>query len=188
ILWALRGDGRQDIFSATEPAGLWSTSGSRACLDDPGALGACVDSVGPFADLWVAASDDAWAVGHHGLVLHYDGSRWRRIVIPTISAPPLNNYDFRGVWGAGEVTFVVGERHTPERWELVIVMYNARLGRWFAPQRLLSLPDAPEVRDATRLFDVGGRGDGEIYCVGGRWEASVARQRAVIFSRVAPSP
>lgn len=39
-------------------------------------------SNGWLADVWGSASDDAWAVGYHGLVLHFDGAEWTRVSVP----------------------------------------------------------------------------------------------------------
>ena len=39
-------------------------------------------SSGWVTDIWGAASDDIWAVGYHGLVLHWDGAAWTQVAVP----------------------------------------------------------------------------------------------------------
>ncbi len=181
MLWALRGDGVQDIFHWQLPASAWSAQAPRGCADVAGASkNACVDSLGPFGDLWIGSSDEVWAVGHQGLVLRYDGLRWQRLQIGLPGTP--TNYTFRGVWGAGQLTVLVGERQTAEDHELVALFYNAQLDRWYGPRILFSRPNTPSQRKGSMLLDINGRDASTVYMVGSSVDEE-GRQRALIFSR-----
>lgn len=69
----------------------------------------------PYASLrtlWVRAADDAWAAGNRDgilgsiLVLHYDGSSWNPVAVPSDrSFEP----DVTGFWGSGSATWMVAE-------------------------------------------------------------------------------
>jgi hypothetical protein len=53
--------------------------------------------------LWGFSSNDIYAVGEVGLILHYDGSTWTRMSSPT-------QMHLRGVWGtAGDNVYAVGD-------------------------------------------------------------------------------
>jgi hypothetical protein len=58
------------------------------------------------AGVWAGGPADAWAVGAHGTILHWDGSVWTAKSSGTI-------VDLAGVWGngAGDV-WAVGQRQT----------------------------------------------------------------------------
>jgi hypothetical protein len=73
-----------------------------------------VSSSGGLAAIAAAAADDVWAVGtevapatpssSHGLVLHFDGTTWSRITLPSPAGTTLNAVAVAGpgdVWAAG---------------------------------------------------------------------------------------
>jgi hypothetical protein len=85
--------------------GLRECLGNGWCTDN-GYMGAGIQ------DLWGFSQSDVWAVGGQGrgVALHWDGSSWRQVPLPT--SEPL-----RGIWGAspGDV-WAVGLNGTVLRW------------------------------------------------------------------------
>jgi hypothetical protein len=43
--------------------------------------------------VWGRKSNDVWAVGQNGTILHWDGTSWKSVVSGTI-------YDLDGIWGS----------------------------------------------------------------------------------------
>lgn len=53
-------------------------------------------------DVFAAAPDDAWAVGFHGLVLHWDGGSWTTVDVGSTDT-------FNKVWTDGSEVWIAGE-------------------------------------------------------------------------------
>jgi hypothetical protein len=57
------------------------------------------------------APNDAWAVGNHGTILHFDGARWSAVESPTF-------VQLNGVWAAGPTdAWAVGEAGAMLHWD-----------------------------------------------------------------------
>ncbi|MCG8557287.1 MAG: hypothetical protein MJD61_18665 [Proteobacteria bacterium] len=68
--------------------------------------------------VWARSASDIWAVGEHGLLMHFDGSEWR-------NEPGLSEESLNSVWGAGNTVWAVGDRgvvlvHDGSGWSEVI--------------------------------------------------------------------
>jgi len=88
-----------DGFTLVRSGGTWAPGGSI------GGDGVVVE------DLWGAASDDMFAVGTAGTILHYDGDAWADM---TSGA----SVDLHGVWGtASDNVFAVGDGGTILRYD-----------------------------------------------------------------------
>lgn len=91
-------------------------------------------------DLWGSASNDVYAVGEAGVIVHFDGNNWTSA---TAAAA-----DLRAVWGsASDDVFAVGDGGT-------IVHYNG--ASWTAQSSGVT----------TNLNDVWGSGAGDVFAVG----------------------
>jgi len=55
----------------------------------------------------MVAEDDGWAVGYHGLRMHYDGSNWQQVDVPTLN----NTLNAIQMWSASQ-GWAVGESGT----------------------------------------------------------------------------
>ena len=109
-----------------------------------------------FRALWGSSSSDVWAVGQHGRVLRYDGTRWARQNIGTTS-------HLEGVWGSpsGKV-FVVGSGST-------ILEYDGGVWRTHAAPVQSSLQDVFGVSDEA-IWAVGS-GGAILHYDGNAWSA-----------------
>ena len=55
--------------------------------------------------VWGRSSQDVYAVGNAGVILHYDGTQWSQMTSNT-------NYSLYGIWGTGQVIYAVGRNGT----------------------------------------------------------------------------
>ena len=91
--------------------------------------------------VWGVASDDVFAVGSRGTILHYDGSTWSNMRSGT-------KENLEGVWGtASDDVFAVGEDGT-------ILHYDGE--KWSAMKGV----------EGDLLLSVGGTGPEDVYAVG----------------------
>jgi hypothetical protein len=107
--------------------------------------------------VWGATPDDLWAVGGSGrsdgvpTLIHFDGSAWTTVAIPTLQK--ANVHALFKVWGAGASdVFVVGQRG-------VVLRFDGASWR----EELVGASDdliAVWGTDAQHVFAVGGRGNG----------------------------
>jgi len=76
------------------------------------ALPAGLPASGTFFKVWGAAADDVWVVGEKGMVLHFDGAAWTRVVIAgeprLVTVHGRNADDVVTVGGTGEGVIFVG--------------------------------------------------------------------------------
>lgn len=61
----------------------------------------------PLYGVDMVAEDDGWAVGYHGLRMHYDGSNWQQVDVPTLN----NTLNAIQMWSASQ-GWAVGESGT----------------------------------------------------------------------------
>ncbi|WP_394841944.1 hypothetical protein LZC95_33320 [Pendulispora brunnea] len=80
------------LADGAKPPGPWTTRGICSkdawCWDHPLPQGNLLK------DVWAAASNDVWAVGDGGTIVHFDGTQWS-------SAPSGTKADLRSIHGAG---------------------------------------------------------------------------------------
>ena len=102
-------DGGPDRASAADgprdggDAGMLALShGAALCADD----GWCWQNPLPHGDslygVWGSSPSDVWTAGQDGLVAHYDGHGWARVVVPVADPPsPATSGRLRAIWGSG---------------------------------------------------------------------------------------
>jgi hypothetical protein len=186
-LWALQGSGYEDIYFNPGTGVSWSTAAPQGCFDS--ATSPCGNTSGRFQDLFAASASDVWAVGEAGLVMHYDGTAWTQVAIPSLqgapSDPPQSAYNFRAVFAQGDVVLLAGDRNFFDQYhDLVVVTYNGKLKKWFAPQLMFYTTWSDPHRTAYRIRDAGGPSLDELYLVGSIWDQTpgVDEQRALFVT------
>ncbi len=105
-----------DVYAAIGTLALPATVYNGAVLHRAPSGGEWVYEATPnistLLDIWGSAADDIWAVGH-GVVLHYDGGRWREYELPSGLAGTL----FLSIWGrSGDEVWTVGRGGTIIHW------------------------------------------------------------------------
>lgn len=99
--WVFEGSGTPSFggLSGTSSSDVWAITDAEIWhRDATGWTSIAIDSLSPepsgtLTSIWAVASDDVWAVGTNGMLLHYDGS-W------SVEAP-LGDEDLLDVWAAG---------------------------------------------------------------------------------------
>ncbi len=121
---------------------------SLSCGDDPVGSGTGSWSLEPSGtaeqlnDVWGASSDDVFAVGNHGVILHYNGSSWTAMECPVAGS-------LRALWGrSGRDVYAVGNSGT-------ILHYNG------VAWRQMENPETPEQFNA-----ITGWGAGDVFAGG----------------------
>ena len=186
VLVSVWGSGPEDVWAAGGQVGNGLVLHNDGAGWKPSVTGA------PELLWWVYGfeADDVYAVGERGLVLHYDGSDWTRVE-STVEAT------LYGVWGAsGEDVWIVGGDPTGDG-SAVILRGNRRgfqpvddVPAALLPSALFKIYGRPtgviavgtrgtvlqfdgtswrrdETPTESPLFSLWGRGDDEIYAVGG---------------------
>jgi hypothetical protein len=82
-------------------AWLSSNSGHLYRATAAGLTAAPVEASGPLFGLWFSSPSDGWAVGFAGLVLHYDGKRWRSVESGTTTDLLAIHGDAQRIWAVG---------------------------------------------------------------------------------------
>lgn len=110
------GSSTSDVWMALQMDGLlmhWNGSTWREVDSEMGTLF-------DFDDLWGTRKDDVWAVGSTSTsersLLHYDGTRWRRIA-PDEALEASFSMSWEGVWSGGSNTWIVGGSGLVARWD-----------------------------------------------------------------------
>ncbi len=52
--------------------------------------------------VWGTASDDVWAAGQNGILLHWDGTSWSRVTVTSNWLKGITGDEFGDVWVVGE--------------------------------------------------------------------------------------
>ncbi len=162
--------------------------------------------------VWGSAPDDVWAVGSAGAVLHWEGSAWVRVAVPT-------DANLNAVWaGRGDVVFLVGNASVDRRavalrrdrtswaaiplrgegellsvWsggvgDLTVVgrRFDGVLPIWHLDRDGLS-PDPTSGSPINALFSVAGDAQGNVYAAG-RGPMLQRRGMPVVWSPALPAP
>ncbi len=96
--------------------------------------------------LWGSSSNDVWAVGDQGIVLHFNGTSWRRFIVSGVASRLL------AIWGtSASNVWAVGEGGTMMRW-------NGRAWSRYTPMMLSTRVHYNDVY-ATSANDVWFAGD-----------------------------
>jgi hypothetical protein len=176
--WALRGNSFEDIYYLSNPGSSWSYAAPYGCYDLSTAP--CGNTSGRFLDLWARAADDVWAVGEQGLVMHFDGTSWQRVTIPSLTTIAQDQYNFRAVYASGDLVMIFGDRNYNSTYhDLIAVHYNRALQTWYSPRLIEWTSYTDTHKDSYRFLDVAGSGLNSIYVVGSIWSSSASEQRAL---------
>lgn len=104
LMQSLSGGYRDELRATVSPLAMKDCGAPPACA--PGVL--CWSSPKPQGNgvksIWSVAQNDAWAVGDVGLVLHYDGSSWKKVSLGLTET-------LYGIWGTSATNlWIVGEK------------------------------------------------------------------------------
>lgn len=129
------GEGGEGASSSTG-----RTLGERVCSPDQFCWYNPLPAGNDIRGMWGFATNDIWAVGSHGTVLHWNGSSWRGVTGSYF-------HDLRGVWGASpDDVWMVGHYDEVYHWD----------GRTLSHH-----PNGP-----TWSYQVNGSGANDIWAVG----------------------
>jgi hypothetical protein len=133
------------------------------CLDGLGPSGAPV-TTNHLRSVWVRASDDVWAVGDLGTVLHFDGAAWR------VVGAGLTD-DLHAVWASGPSdVWVAGGSGDPGATNGLVAHFDGAQWRVVA-------------RGLKRIEAIWGRGANEVWF--GGWAGTLLRWDGAALSPVA---
>jgi hypothetical protein len=104
LMQALSGGYRDELRATVSPFAMKDCGAPPACA--PGIL--CWSTPKPqgnaIKSMWTVAPNDVWAVGDVGLLLHYDGSSWKKVSLGLTEG--LN-----GIWGTSASNlWIVGDK------------------------------------------------------------------------------
>lgn len=68
--------------------------------------------------MWGSSSDDVWAVGDRGTIIHWDGNEWKKEKIDIL----FNEYRFTDIWGFENNDIVVAGRIYQK--EVALIRFN----------------------------------------------------------------
>lgn len=146
----------------------WDASVAQGCADNS-TTNACPGANKNIfiRDIQGTGASDVWAVGDGGLIIRYTGTAWAMVSVPTLIAPDASAYNFKGVFSSGDLIFIVGQRiNTNTNYELISLIYNSLLDKWFTPQVAYSFIPSDTTRYSWKFLDVGGKDVSQLYIVG----------------------
>ncbi|MCC6810999.1 MAG: hypothetical protein IT381_26450 [Deltaproteobacteria bacterium] len=126
--------------------------------------------------VWGLASNNVYAVGRNGNILHWDGDDWA----PETSGTPLSLW---GIWASGpsDVIAVGGEYDGAAGRVVSIILRSTGNGSW-APQAHPAVGPPPAGGDS--FLDIWGSGPTDIFAVGGL--GSIDYWNGVSWARIDP--
>ncbi|MCK5797795.1 MAG: hypothetical protein KAI47_11455, partial [Deltaproteobacteria bacterium] len=181
-LWTVRGETAEDIYYSASGTS-WSTASPKGCLDQ--GTNACASTPGRLLAIWAKSAQEVWAVGEQGLILRFDGSAWKKVTIPNLSAQtPQSAFTFRSVYAQGDLVVFVGDRvrNGTDR-DMIMMFYNSALDRFFAPQTAFTTPMTDTHQVSYRFNGVGGPSFDALYVVGSIWDTATNTQRGIYLAQ-----
>ncbi len=167
IVWGavINPTGKEHIYYNVLSSSSWSAAAPLGCIDG-GAKGTtpCSNSSSTVTKMGGADPKDIWLVGTKGLIMRFDGSKWKSL---TSVLKNQTSYSFDAVYASPKdklTTFAAHTDSTSGR-TLALFNYNGDLDRWLGPM-IIHPPGSKNFKDIVR--DIDGTGYTNLWMVGRR--------------------
>ena len=165
VAWALPSAADDDIYYHGLTGKMWTRNDPDGCQDlGTSTATPCSNSAGDYRDLFVSGGVDAWAVGSSGLLLQYDGVKWKQLPA-VLSNQSGQNLDAVFSSPADKLVTIAAHASSGGGRTVALFNYNTDLQRWLGPVTLVA-STGTNANDEIR--DLGGAGYSNLFAVGTR--------------------